>query len=79
MANDNSKVTPIQSDQPPLDWLSNDGTPVSHHLVRVHAIAQITMSSDLQIIDNDTIPILFGIVMDEVNTVTRILDRGDAS
>lgn len=79
MANDNSKVTPIQSDQPPLDWLSTHGMPVIHHLQRVNAIAQITMSSGLKIIDDDTILILLGIVMDEVNTVTRTLDRRGAS
>ena len=75
MANDNSKVTPVQSDESPLDWLSTAGADVQHHLNKIHAVAQVMSLSDLQMLDNNVVPMLVGIILDEVNIVEKSLGK----
>ncbi len=79
MANENRTEKPGLDDESPLFWLSKQGGDVRYHLDRVHAIAQILLFADLQTIDQSTIPILIGVVLDDVNAAVSTLERGSAS
>ena len=77
MANENR--TESLGDDSPLFWLSSKGGDVRYHLDRVHAVAQILLFANLQSIDQRTIPILIGVVLDDVVAAVNTLERGGAS
>ena len=42
---------------------------------KVHAVAQILIFTDLKMLDNNTVPMLVGIILDEVNIVEKSLGK----
>ncbi len=65
----------IENSESPLEWLSTRGADVQYHLDKVHAVAQILIFTDLKMLDNNTVPMLVGIILDEVNIVEKSLKK----
>ena len=61
----------------PLEWTTIDGAEVGYHLDRVHSIAQTLCFTRCELTDNNTIPLLMGMILDEVNQIQNSLDTGE--
>ena len=75
------KQSPIDIEGTPLEWLTKrmGGADVQHDLNCIHSIAQALTFADTKLLENKSVSLLAGSIMDHVSRVENALQNGGAS
>ena len=72
------KQPPIDTDGTPLEWLTKrmGGADVQHDLNCIQSIAQALTFADTKLLENQSVSMLAGLILDHVNRVETTLQNG---